>query len=277
MGDFIKVLFGGATQESKSTPIDMAPAEYKSLRGPFAQSLLQLIQQGGGPQYSGPMNANIGQNEQTLLDQLMPQTGPTTARSGVIDSTLAGNYLPGQPGANPFLEAAIKSAQRPTLQGLEETLSRALPGRFTAAGHMIQPNTGQNGGSSAFDRAAAIATRGAADTIGDIATKISAGAYESERGRQENAVSLSRAEVDSTISNLQSQALPRLIQELGIERGLALFQQRTQQLLEILRTIGGVTAPAVANEGTSSGESWKGVFDSIPIFPKSSTTTMPKG
>jgi len=266
-GSFGRSLFGGSktTQQSTSIPTDLTPQPFKDLQQPFADALQSFLTTQGGPEYTGPLNANIGANEQTLLDSLMAQTGAGTARSGVINDTLAGKFLPGGAGSNPFLEAAIKAAQRPTLEGLTETLSRALPGRFTANGQFIQPNTGGQGGSSAFDRAAGIATRGAASALGDIATNMSFGGYEAERGRQENAVSLSRAEVDSTVTNLQAQALPRLIQELGIERGLAEFQRRTTSLLEVLKTIGGVTQPTIAQTAQSTGESvtQKGIVPGI--------------
>lgn len=265
----MKALFGGseATQQStsSSTPVDMTPEEYKKLRGPFSAKLLEMLNTGGGPEYGGPLAANIGANETKLLSDLMGQTGPGTSRAQYLEDVIGGKFLPGQSGSNPFLQSAIEAAQRPTLQGLEETLSRALPGRFTAAGQFTQPQ-----GSSAFDRAAAIATRGAADAIGDIATKMSFGAYEGERGRQQEAVPLARQEVDATISNLQAQALPRLIEELGIERGLALFQERTKSLLSVLQILGGVGGPNLAQQGqsTASGnaESFGGVFGKIPIF-----------
>jgi hypothetical protein len=266
MTDIVKTLFGGssAEQQSTSTPIDMTPEAFKKLREPFSAELIKALQT-GGPQYDGPLVAGIGDREKTMLDQLMPQTGAGTSRFGYLENVLKGNYLPGGQNENPFLDAAIRAAQRPTLQGLEETLSRSLPGRFTQAGQFTQPQ-----GSSAFDRAAGIATRGAADAIGDIATKMSAGVYESERDRQQQAVPLSRQEVDATISNLQAQALPRLIEDLGIERGLAMFQQQATQLLDILRLLGGVTAPTVANKGqsTASSESNKGIFQPIGLkFP----------
>jgi hypothetical protein len=265
-------IFGGSktTQQATSKPVDMTPGEFTALRKPFADELLKIIQNGGVGNYEGPLNADITPEETALLQQLQGQTGPNTARQGVINDTLAGKFLPGQEGSNPFLQAAIEAAQRPTLQGLEETLSRSLPGRFTQAGQIVQSNAngGTGGGSSAFDRAAAIATRGAADAIGDIATKMSSSAYESERGRQQEAVSLDRAEVDATVTNLQAQALPRLIEELGIERGLAEFQRRTQSLLEVLKTMGGVTSPTVAQNSQSSGSSTTSPNIFGTLFPK---------
>lgn len=254
MVDFLASLFGGSQQSS--TPTDMTPDAFKSLQGPFAQYLSTMLSQGGGPKYQGPLQANMGANEGDLLGQLMGQTNPGNARGQLLDKTMSGGFLPGQPGANPFLDAAIRAAQQPTMQGLTETLTRDLPGRFTAAGQFIQPQ-----GSSAFDRAAAIATRGAADASANIATNMSSQAYESERGRQQQAIPLSQQEVQSTISNLQAQALPRMIQENGIDRGISLFKDQTQQLMQILGILAGVTQPTIASQ--SQGDSAKGIIPGL--------------
>jgi hypothetical protein len=270
MTDALKSIFGGgsAQQQSSSTPIDMQDPAYKALRGTLADTLTQLLQSGGGPTYSGPLSAPITATETNDLADTNSMVGTGTQRNQYLNDVIAGKYLPGQPGANPFFDAAVKAAQRPTLEGLTETLTRDLPGRFTQGGQFIQSNTADNGGSSAFDRAAAIATRGAANAIGDIATNMGNQQFQNERTNQQQAVPLQQAEVDKSISNLNAQALPRLIQELGIERGMQLFQQRTTNLLSILQTIAGVAAPVVANQSQSTAESdtEKGIFPAL--FPK---------
>lgn len=246
---------GKTQQQSTSTPIDMTPPEFQALRGPFAEMLKGLMgtQQNplaGIPAWGGPFVAPMSGGEQTGLDALgMAATGPMgQARSDLLTKTMSGHFLPGQAGANPFLNASIEAAQRPTLQGLEDTLSRTLPGRFTQAGHFTQPQ-----GSSPFDRAAAVATRGAADAIGDIATKMSFATQEAERGRQQGAVGLSQTEVGTLIANLQAQALPRMIQDLGVQRGMAEFQGRVQTLMQGLAIAAGVTPATVANQQQSTG------------------------
>lgn len=252
MGDF---LFGGSKSESssqsqytsraksveRSKTIDVTPDQYKALRDPVSAALAALtsgnragldkILSGfSNPNGGGPLAAPITANEQAVLDQLNRDTGDNTLRRQLIDKTLRGEFLPGQPGANPFLDATIRSAQRPTLQGLQETLERSLPGRFTAeGGQFVQPR-----GSSAFDRAAALATRSASDTLGDIATNLSYQTYDAERNRQQEAITFSQAEVDTVLKNLEAQALPRLIQDQGIERGLELYQTKMQALLQAL-------------------------------------------
>lgn len=208
---------------------------------------------GGIPTYNGPLTAPIGANEQTILDKLManangtaPDSDATAGLKEFLRRGLNGNAATD----NPFLQSYIEAAQRPTMQGLEETLTRSLPGRFTQNGQFTQPQ-----GSSAFDRAAAIATRGAADASGDIATKIS---YNQVNDAQNRGLDAAKAlpgvnaqEVDTMVKNLQAQALPRLIQENGIERGLALFNTRLDGLLKTLGIAAGVTQPTIANEGKS--------------------------
>jgi hypothetical protein len=149
-----------------------------------------------------------------------------------------------------------------------------LPGRFTQAGQLIQP-----GSSSAFDRAAAIATRGVSNAVGDIATNISykdladnqqreAAALGEElqrrfTGAQSNAdrgldaakalPGVNAQQVDTLIKSLQAEALPRLIKDQGIERGMALFKERVDNLLKVLGITAGVTQPTISQ--TSTGKS----------------------
>lgn len=253
--DFLKNLFGGSSQQS--TPIDFTPDEFRALRTPFMQTVMNALgNQRVGPAYTGPLVAPIQGAETDVLSQLGSMTGPGNARQSYLESVIGGGFLPGEGGSNRFLEAAIKAAQRPVLEGLTETLTRDLPGRFTQAGQFVQPK-----GSSAFDFAAATASKGAANALADIATNMSFAGYEAERGRQQQAVQLGQQEVDTTIKNLQAQALPRMIEDLGIERGLALFKQQTDGILQILGLLAGVTQPTIASQ--SSGESNRGIIPGL--------------
>lgn len=282
MGDFLRQVFGGSQQTQQSTatstPSNYTDPSLSGLANPLSGSLQQLLQSFNG-QANNAGNPNtatsvpqapVTGNEQNLLNTIQGQVGPGTDSANYIKNVLSGQYLPGQPGGNPFLQAAITAAQRPTLENLTQTLTRDLPGRFTQGGQFIQSNTGDQGGSSAFDRAGAIATRGAANAIGDIATNMSNTQYTNERQNQNVAAGLDQNEVNNTISALQASALPRLIQQNGITQGLALFQQQTDNLLNILKTIGTVQAPTLANTSTSQssgqGTSEKGIFPDL--FPK---------
>lgn len=293
-------IIGGTKAEDR--PVDIQSPEMQAIRGPAASILAQLLGRRGetfegrisrpGPDLTATVTGAAGDPlagipgatpAQLDVADLTPAeaaqlaalgAGEGAGRRGLLDRTLAGGFLPGQEGANPFLRAAIEAAQRPTLEGLEETLSRVLPGRFTQAGQFTQP-----GGSSPFDRAAAITTRGVTQELGDIATRMSAGAFEAERGRQQEAVQMSQQEVETGLQKLQAQSLPRLIEQLGIDRGLEEFQRRSDQLMQLLNLIMGGTAPVGAT--ASRRRETPGIMGSIAnvaggvsgFFP----TTNPKG
>lgn len=82
---------------------------------------------------------------------------------------------------------------------------------------------------------------------------------ENERGRQQEAIQLGQQEVQTLTQNLQAQALPRLIEELGIERGLAEFQNRMNALLQALAVVSGSPISQVGQ--VSRGESDSFAFD----------------
>lgn len=249
------------TSSGASTTSNYTNPALSGLGGNLADTLKQVLASfssqtanAGNPlaNATAAPQAPVTSQEQQLLDQITKSTGGGAPNDAYLKSAVGGNFLPGQPGANPFFDAAVKAAQRPTFEGLQETLSRTLPGRFTQGGQMIQSNTGDQGGSSAFDRAAAIATRGVANAVGDIATNMGNTQYSNERQLQQGAVGLDQGRVDETIKGLQSVALPRLIQQNGLDKGLALFQQQTSNLLDFLKTIGTVQAPALGTNSISS-------------------------
>jgi hypothetical protein len=195
--------------------------------------------------------------EQNAINQVQG-TATDPARQQYLRDVMAGKYMPGQNGQNPFFDAALTAAQRPTMQNLQETLSRSLPGKFAMAGQFGQGGgAGQpsTGGSSAFNRAGAIATQSGANMMGDIAAKMGSDAYTGERTNQQQAVQLQQNDVDALMKNLQAQGLPRLIEDMGIERGLAAFKERSEGLLKALQIAAQVTAPVIGNASTSTGSS----------------------
>lgn len=284
---------------------------------------------GGANQFVQGLNIN-GQNPQNT------GAGLAEFQQGLAGASQTGAY--GGATSNPFLQQYIEAAQRPTQQALEETLGRTLPGRFALAGQSTQ-----QGGSSAFDRAAAIATRGAANALGDIGTNISYNALEAARGREssalenelarrgqsglqtqsltasalqqqldraqqipgmeaqianlgantaytqgqtqglgaQNALTLAQArateagrgqtnaqtgltnsqitsnDMNTAIQNLQAQALPRLIQDLGVERGMESFNNQVNALLSTLGIASGTTRPVVSQESSGKSSSFQ--------------------
>lgn len=284
MTSFLNTIFGGSQQQQSSqatsTPTNFTNPALQGLGGNLAQFLQSLT----GSLTSSTNNANpnggvtptpqapVSGQESDLLKTIGSQVGPGTASASWIKNVLGGSNLPGQPGGNPALDATITAAQRPTLNNLTQTLTQALPGRFAAAGQQLQPNSpgSTGGGSSAFDNAAALAFQSAANTSTDIASNIANNAWNVGQTQQTAAAGLDQNEVNNTISALQASALPRLIQQNGLNQGLSLFQSQVSNLLDVLKTIGGVQAPTLANTSQSSsqgtGTSEKGIVPDL--FPK---------
>lgn len=268
MGLFDTIFGSPSKSTATSTPIDMQAPQFTALRGPFADLLSGLM--GGGSQGLNPVGqvnypvAPMGASEMgAMVDVNAMAMDP--ARRALLTQTLGGNFLPGQPGGNPFLQAAITAAQQPTMEALQHAVGRQIPGMFAAAGHQGSSRLGT--GSTARDLQIVRGTEAGARALGDIATNMSNQAYQFERGQQTQAMQLGQQEVQQAIANFQAQQLPRLIQQMGIDQGTAAGQQMLQSWLQAIQLFGGVTAPAVANQGqsTSTGAS-PGLFGQL--FPK---------
>jgi hypothetical protein len=191
----------------------------------------------GGPEYTGPFAAPITPAETEMLAEIRRQAfmGPTAGETAASDlrlATMGGEYL--TPEANPFLQGYIDVATRPLREAFEdENLQRKA--LFARAGHRLPE-------SSPFARAQALGNRAYLNAIGDVTTKIAAGAYESERGRQMTAAEQAsvqereraRFTFERAQGALQDQALPRLIEQYGIDAGREEFNRRISQLAEVL-------------------------------------------
>lgn len=214
---------GGNVSRSRSTT--RVPPEFKRLRGPVAFQLENLI--AGGPQFEGPFTADIGTDEQAALENVQARTNtPFSALGrGALESTIRGDFL--SPDSNPFLRDTIAAAQRSVLERFNENEILERSG-FANAGQRLSE-------SSPFARARAIATRGLGNSLSDIATNLAGGNFQAERNRQLAAVSqgeqVSQGEFDRAVENLRAQALPRLIEQLGIDRGLEEFRRRVDLML----------------------------------------------
>ncbi len=232
--------------------------------GALLQSLMGMFGGTGGGfnkygQPQAPVTGDLG-SSQVLFGGAQPSPGAgvagqdpsltsSNAAQSLLQQTLQGNFL--SPESNPFLSAQIASAQRPLIQQFQDVAMPRLQGQFTAAGQRTQPE-----GSSAFDRAASIATRGLFNNLGDIATKMTGENFQAERARQVQAVTQSSQlrgqEVQNTIQSLQAAALPRLIEQFGIDRGLEEFNSRMNIILQAIQLAQGLPLFAQGQEGSGS-------------------------
>lgn len=253
---FLGDLFGGQT--TSSGPVDVTPEPFKALQQPVADILRNLFsgQLGfAGGQFPGVTDpsrftAGLAPQETDLLTRIGSLTGAPSPALGEAQNLLT-SILQGQglsPESNPFLAATIASAQRPLIEQFQDIQLPNLISQFTGAGQRVQP-----GGSSAFDRAGAIATRGLTNALADISTNLAGQNFQAERGRQQQAVTqasqLQTADIQSTIQGLQAVALPRLIEQFGIDRGLEEFNRRITTVLQAIQLAQGLPLQTIAQEG----------------------------
>jgi hypothetical protein len=185
-----------------------------------------------------------------LLNQLAGRVNnPLTAQAGdLVSRTLAGEFLQ----SNPFVDALVQSVQNDLTRQFEDVLVPGLLSRSTLRGQEVQ---GQ--GSSAFAREARLAASEQQRALRDAATQIRAGAFEAERGRQAAAVgqaqALSESDTNRLIQTLQQAALPQLVEDLGIQRGLEEFNRRISALLAAMGLGAQATAATPASFSSSKG------------------------
>lgn len=241
---------------------DVTPSEFRGLRGPVADQLRSFINTGGGPMAQGPFAAPLRPQEQTLLSDIFRSTRTPALTPGAQDTigqTISGQFL--DPASNPFLSRTIEAAQRPVVEQFQDVVMPRLRGDFTRAGQFIQqrpgtrPGTRAEGMSSPFDEAASRASRGLADALSDISTQIAGQNFQAERTRQQQAAlagpTIDAQTLERLTTGLQAQALPRLVEQFGIDRGLQEFQRRIQVLLTVIQSAGALGAPqTVTFEGT---------------------------
>jgi len=246
----------GSKSTSSTTVRDRQADEFKALRGDFADllggqmgNISSLL--GGDLTYGGVDNldnyrAPMSADELDAFEALRAGSagGPNDElRSNLLGRTLEGDYL--SPESNPGLRDLI----RYTNQSINDTFNSedlAQRSLFARAGQVLPE-------SSPFAAAQADLASARLDAIGKNVAQITSGAYESERGRQVQAVDQSRSDAEFQFNRqleyLQATALPRLIDEVGFERGFEEFNNRVTVLAQALGLLGQVTAPALATEG----------------------------
>jgi hypothetical protein len=175
------------------------------------------------------------------------QGGPNDeARNNLVGQTLQGDFL--SPENNPGLRDLIGYTNKAINETFnnEDLAQRSL---FARAGQMLPQ-------SSPFASAQSDLAGARLDAIGKNVAQLTSGAYEAERGRQVQAIDQSRAdaefEFNRQLEYLQATALPRLIDEVGFERGFQEFNNRVTVLAQALGLLGQVTAPALATTGETS-------------------------
>ncbi len=261
MGFFSDFLFG-----SKGIPekfVDLTPSEFAATRQPTADALTGLIKAGGGAPFDGPLHAGITSQEQSIVDTAVTQAAGndplSQATSGLVDRTLGGEFVRGNAG----LDAAVKSAVDPTRGAIASLDLPQLSPKLDASGNRIV-----TAGDNPFTTAAQIGVTGAENALSDIERAVRSESFQREETRRQEAIKLASdvasGALKKTILGLKAAALPRLIEDLGIQRGLVEYNDRINRLLETINVGVQIGAPVAAKTAGSPGS--KGIFGKALSF-----------
>ncbi len=172
---------------------------------------------------------------------------------------------------NPIIQNQITAATRPIFEAFDQNLGN-LRSAATQAGQFVQP-----GSSSPFELARARLQSGVANAVGDTASRIVTENVNRERDRQQNLFGLlgnafesgqeralraanaqvpfQSGQIGALNNALSAAALPRLITQLGLDRGQQEFGRQQNTLLQLLNSAMGQASPQLINipgtEGTS--------------------------
>lgn len=234
---------------SQNNPVDMTPNEFVAMRGNVSNEL-QNIFGGGAQQYEGPFTApasDAEMNQLSVLNSMARGGGSLESLIGSeLEKTISGGYA--DPESNPYLRSTADAAKR----GLTESLDQAdLENRalFSRAGHKIQE-------SSPFSTAQSLLGRSYANAVGDVETKIYGDNLQQERDRMQMATQMGtefeQMRFVRGLDNLKAQELPRLIADLGIERGISQYNEFMEDVMEALGLATSAASPTLGQEGSST-------------------------
>ena len=245
---------------------DVTPGEFKDLRGPTRDALQGIIGSEGGPAFQGPFTADIGQAEQQALQNVQGFGGNNLLQDqsdAFLQNQLSGRGL--SPESNPFLQQTIEAATRPLFRAFDqgELQERALFGR---AGQKLQE-------SSPFAQARSRATEGLLSAVGDVSGRIAGDNFQRGLDRQQQAVNQVQATQTARFQQargvLEASALPRLIEQFGIDQGKREFDRRMQMWMAALQTSGQINQPTLATTqvGIGGAKDIAGLGDALGDIP----------
>lgn len=247
-GQLGNILSQSGIRANRPVTAGLRPEEQRLLGG------IQGMATTASPQLDAARDQLLRQIQGGGTSPLMQQG---TNAGALMQDILSGRTM--DPASNPALQASIEAAQRPIMEQFGDDLM-GLRSQFTRAGQFVQPES-----SSPFDVADARLRSGVAGALGDVSTDLVAQNMQQERARQLQALGLTEqafqtgedrqlqatraapafdlSQLEGVMSALEAQALPRLIEQRGLDRGMEEFNNQMSRFLNALNIAGQVSQP----------------------------------
>lgn len=266
-------LLDQAKSSGTSRPVDVTPAPFKGLQGPLADALKAYFGQTGtgAPQLgdTSGLAAGMTPEQNALLQQMIQGAGQSGAQNPLVQASASnlGQIAGGQ--GNPFLDAMVQSAQGDLQRQFEGSIVPQLLSRFTARGQQVQGD-----GSSAFAHEAGLTSNDFMRALSGVETSLRGGAYDADQNRRLGAAQaqgqlgtqINADDFNKLKSTFDASALPQLVKDLGIQRGLEAYNTKMQTIMNALQLAAGVSQPTIANNTVQSSKSQGGVLPAVAQF-----------
>ena len=243
----------GGSSSSKAK--DLTPEEFTGIRAPIAGELTSGFGQGAGLQAFDPAAASGGGfvagltgGQQAGLNQLQALSDPAGSQG-------AFSTLQGIAGGN-----QLDLANDPVFNQNLDFLGRRFAASFDPkeeANKALFARAGQQApSSSAFANAQSRISEAKTQGLADLAAQFGGQQLQANRDRQIQASSalntLEQGRAERAQANLTAQELPRLIEDLGLERAREEFIRRQQAIQQNLALAGGLASPSIGQFSKSA-------------------------
>jgi hypothetical protein len=240
---------------SNNSTKDRTPPEFRKLRGEVA-GRLSAAAGGAGPAtsaFEGPLVADLTGGEQAGIDRITGLVGGAEAGGAQSQEFLQG-LVGGQQldfYNDPAFQQMLEFSGKRFLGAFNER-EEAQKALFARAGHEL-PN------SSPFAEARSRISDAKSSGLADLEAQLIGQEFGAARDRQANAVTqlsnLETARLDRARESLEAEGLPRLIRDMGIERGREEFGRRQAAIMQALGLELEAASPHLGGEGSSSSVS----------------------
>jgi hypothetical protein len=200
---------GGASRSSSQTTVPKFQRKYLTdlygrAQADIANNPMEMY---GGPMVADQDPATLGYYDKALSYADQGNAGLNQA-AGYNSDVLSGKYM--SPESNPYLRDTYDQASRAVTENYRDAVLPAVTSRFALAG---------GAGSGGYVGARNRADQSLARSLGDVATNIYGGAYESERGRMDSARGFAPTLADDETNRL------------GLRQGVGQQKEQYQQSL----------------------------------------------
>jgi hypothetical protein len=222
---------------SHSKPKDMTPRAYRGLREPTALRLNQLSDFRNTPGWGGVYSAPITSGEQAGVNRFSDYVLGDQGSFDYLSRMGRGEYV----NKNPWVDEMVRLSGE-NLMDMYNTGDLERRALFHRAG---QQDLSEN---SPFAQASAELAGNFLRAVSEANVGIRGQAYESDMGRSLQANQLLAGLMQA---NLEAQSVPRLIADLGVQRGMEEFNARRTFLQNMLTTAAQVSSPTLGQKTDS--------------------------